>query len=101
MRASWPSRAGARCACSTPANCGPAPISNPTPMIEPASRQPATVSGQESAPAADQAPVIDAARQETARAYAGISRRLFFVELGLGALLLIAFLVSGLSAGLR
>ncbi len=70
-------------------------------MIEPASRQPATVSGQESAPAADQAPVIDAARQETARAYAGISRRLFFVELGLGALLLIAFLVSGLSAGLR
>jgi STE24 endopeptidase len=71
------------------------------PMIEPASSQPSAVSRQESASNPDQAPVVDAARQETARAYAGISRRLFFVELGLGALLLIAFLVSGLSAGVR
>ncbi len=40
-------------------------------------------------------------RLARAREYAGIARRLFFVELGVDVLLLVAFLTSGLSAGLR
>ena len=56
-----------------------------------------TVAAPDSAPA----PAVDPARQATARAYAAIQRRFFFVELGLGAGLLIGFLVSGLSIALR
>ncbi|MDO8670128.1 MAG: M48 family metalloprotease, partial [Dehalococcoidia bacterium] len=43
----------------------------------------------------------DTARQRTATEYARIRHQLFFLELGLGALLLLVFLLSGLSAGLR
>ncbi|MBI2864983.1 MAG: M48 family metallopeptidase [Chloroflexi bacterium] len=43
----------------------------------------------------------DAARQEKAREYARIRHQLFFVDLGLGALLLLVVLVSGLSASFR
>jgi STE24 endopeptidase len=50
---------------------------------------------------ADAAPVLDPARQATARAYARLQRRQFFLELVLGAALLIALLVSGLSVALR
>ncbi|HUS17249.1 MAG TPA: M48 family metallopeptidase [Chloroflexia bacterium] len=57
---------------------------NPSPMTE--------------QPAATQ---LDPGRQATARAYAAITRRLFFVELGLGAVLLAALLFSGGSAALR
>ncbi|HET9494918.1 MAG TPA: M48 family metallopeptidase [Chloroflexia bacterium] len=44
---------------------------------------------------------FDPERQRKAREYAGIQRRLFFVELGLGALALVLFLVTGASAALR
>ena len=50
-------------------------------------------------PESAQAP--DAQRQEKAREYASLTRRLFFVDLALGAILLLAFLLSGLSSGLR
>ena len=55
--------------------------------------------GQETIPAP--APEVDPARQAQAREYAAIRRRLFFAELALDAVLLIGFLLSGLSAGLR
>ena len=44
---------------------------------------------------------LDSQRQEKAREYAGITRRLFFVDLALGAVLLLVLLFSGLSSGLR
>lgn len=44
---------------------------------------------------------FDPERQRKAREYAGIQRRLFFVELGLGAAALVLLLVMGGSAGLR
>jgi STE24 endopeptidase len=47
----------------------------------------------------EQAP--DARRQEKAREYARITRRLFLVELAIGAVFLLVFLFSGLSTGLR
>jgi STE24 endopeptidase len=47
------------------------------------------------------ADTLDPERQRTAREYAGIQRRLFFVELGLGALALVLLLVTGASAALR
>jgi len=47
------------------------------------------------------APALDPARQARAREYAGIRRRLFFLGLGIDAVLLIGFLAGGLSAGLR
>lgn len=47
------------------------------------------------------AATFDPERQRTAREYAGIQRRLFFVELGLGALALVLLLVTGTSAALR
>ena len=47
----------------------------------------------------EQAP--DSLRQEKAREYARLMRRLFFVDLALGAIVLLVFLFSGLSTGLR
>jgi len=44
---------------------------------------------------------LDPQRQEKAREYAGITRRLFFVDLALGAVFLLVLLFSGLSSGLR
>ena len=44
---------------------------------------------------------LDPQRQEKAREYAGITRRLFFVNLALGAVFLLVLLFSGLSSGLR
>jgi len=44
---------------------------------------------------------LDSLRQEKAREYARIKRRLFFVDLALGAVFLLALLFSGLSSGLR
>lgn len=44
---------------------------------------------------------LDPQRQRTAREYAGIKRRLFFVELGLAILLVLGLLFLGWSAGLR
>lgn len=44
---------------------------------------------------------LDSQRQEKAREYAGITRRLFFVDLALGAVFLLVLLFSGLSSGLR
>jgi len=44
---------------------------------------------------------LDSQRQEKAREYAGITRRLFFVGLALGAVFLLVLLFSGLSSGLR
>lgn len=44
---------------------------------------------------------LDPERQRTAKEYAGIKRRLFFVELGLGILLLLALLFLGWSVGVR
>jgi STE24 endopeptidase len=44
---------------------------------------------------------LDIGRQETAREYARIQRRLSFIELGIIALLLGVLLVSGLSEGIR
>ncbi|MEJ2600476.1 MAG: M48 family metallopeptidase [Anaerolineales bacterium] len=46
-------------------------------------------------------PVLDDERQKQAKEYARISRRLFLVDLGLGGLYVIAWLVFGWSAGLR
>jgi STE24 endopeptidase len=46
-------------------------------------------------------PVLDAERQKQARQYARISRRLFVLDLGLGGLYVIAWLVFGWSASLR
>ena len=43
----------------------------------------------------------DALRQEKAREYARLTRRLFFIDLALGAIFLLTVLLSGLSAGLR
>lgn len=43
----------------------------------------------------------DAQRQEKAREYARITRRLFLVDLALGGIFLLVFLFSGLSTGLR
>jgi STE24 endopeptidase len=50
---------------------------------------------------AEAAPALDAGRQATARAYARLQRRQFFLELAVGAALLVALLISGLSAALR
>ena len=44
---------------------------------------------------------LDPARQEQARRYARLQRRLTFVDLGLGVVYLLAWLVSGWSAALR
>jgi len=44
---------------------------------------------------------LDPQRQEKAREYARITRRLFFVDLALGAVFLLVLLFSGLSSGLR
>ena len=44
---------------------------------------------------------LDPQRQEKAREYARITRRLFFVDLALGAGFLLVLLFSGLSSGLR
>ena len=44
---------------------------------------------------------LDPQRQEKAREYAGITRRLFFIDLALGAVFLLVLLFSGLSSGLR
>ncbi|MEA2573962.1 MAG: endopeptidase [Chloroflexia bacterium] len=44
---------------------------------------------------------LDPERQRTAKEYAGIKRRLFFVDLGLGVLLVLALLFLGWSTGLR
>ena len=49
----------------------------------------------------DAALPFDSERQRKAREYAGIQRRLFFVELALGALALVLLLGTGTSAGLR
>jgi STE24 endopeptidase len=46
-------------------------------------------------------PVLDAERQKQAKEYARISRRLFLVDLGMGGLYVIAWLVFGWSASLR
>jgi STE24 endopeptidase len=46
-------------------------------------------------------PVLDVERQKQAKEYARLSRRLFLVDLGLGGLYVIAWLVFGWSAGLR
>jgi Zn-dependent protease with chaperone function len=46
-------------------------------------------------------PVLDAERQQQAKQYARISRRLFVLDLGLGGLYVIAWLVFGWSASLR
>jgi Zn-dependent protease with chaperone function len=46
-------------------------------------------------------PVLDAERQKQAKEYARLSRRLFLVDLGLGGLYVVAWLVFGWSAGLR
>jgi STE24 endopeptidase len=45
--------------------------------------------------------IPDELRQEKAREYAGITRRLFFVDLALGAVFLLVLLFGGLSSGLR
>jgi Zn-dependent protease with chaperone function len=45
--------------------------------------------------------VLDAERQKQAKEYARISRRLFLVDLGMGGLYVVAWLVFGWSAGLR
>ncbi len=50
---------------------------------------------------AEAPPPADPARQERARVYAAIRRRLFFVDLAVDAALLILFLAGGFSAGLR
>lgn len=47
------------------------------------------------------AQTLDLRRQEKAREYARIRRRLFFVDLALGAVFLFVLLFSGLSSGLR
>jgi STE24 endopeptidase len=44
---------------------------------------------------------LDSQRQEKAREYARIRRRLFFIDLALGAVSLFVLLFSGLSSGLR
>jgi STE24 endopeptidase len=44
---------------------------------------------------------LDPERQRTAKEYAGIKRRLFFVELGVAILLVLALLFLGWSVGLR
>jgi STE24 endopeptidase len=44
---------------------------------------------------------LDSQRQEKAREYARIRRRLFFIDLALGAVFLFVLLFSGLSSGLR
>src|SRR3954465_14865254 len=44
---------------------------------------------------------LDPARQQTAREYAAIQRRLSFVELGLTGVILLVLLFTGWSAGLR
>ncbi|MDQ3930997.1 MAG: M48 family metallopeptidase, partial [Chloroflexota bacterium] len=44
---------------------------------------------------------LDPERQRTAKEYAGIKRRLFFVELGIAILLVLALLFLGWSAGIR
>jgi len=44
---------------------------------------------------------LDSQRQEKAREYARIRRRLFFVDLALGAIFLLVLLFGGLSSGLR
>lgn len=44
---------------------------------------------------------LDPERQRTAKEYAGIKRRLFFVELGLAILLVLSLLFLGWSAGVR
>jgi len=44
---------------------------------------------------------LDELRQEKAREYARITRRLFFIDLALGAVFLLVLLFSGLSSGLR
>ncbi len=44
---------------------------------------------------------LDSQRQEKAREYARIRRRLFFIDLALGAVFLLVLLFSGLSSGLR
>ncbi len=46
-------------------------------------------------------PSLDPLRQEKAKEYAGIVRRLFFFQHGLSVGILLAFLLSGLSEGLR
>jgi Zn-dependent protease with chaperone function len=51
---------------------------------------------------AEAAPIaLDADRQRTARQYAGIKRRLFFVELGMSVVLLLCLLFLGWSLALR
>ncbi len=49
----------------------------------------------------DQSVRLDEARQQQARRYARIRRRLFLLDLALGGLYLIALLASGASAGLK
>jgi STE24 endopeptidase len=49
----------------------------------------------------DAVPPFDPERQRKAREYAGIQRRLFFVELALGSLALVLLLGTGASAALR
>jgi STE24 endopeptidase len=44
---------------------------------------------------------LDELRQKKAREYARITRRLFFIDLALGAIFLLVLLFSGLSSGLR
>ena len=44
---------------------------------------------------------LDELRQKKAREYARITRRLFFIDLALGAVFLLVLLFSGLSSGLR
>lgn len=46
-------------------------------------------------------PALDPARQEKAREYAGTSRRLYFMGLGLGIAFLVVLLLSGFSRWLR
>ncbi len=53
------------------------------------------------APDATEARGIDPARQEKAREYAAIRRRLYVVDLAIGALYCVAFIASGASPALR
>ena len=44
---------------------------------------------------------LDPERQQKAKAYAGIRRRLFLVELALGAIYVLVFVLAGFSPWLR
>ena len=85
--------------CSTPASYGPAPISNPTPMIEPASRPPSAAGGQEFSPGCRPGAGDRCRAAGDGAGVCGDQPAAVLCRTGAGAVLLIALLVSGALGG--